>query len=63
MSVDELSRDELIILKQNAIMEDNDTEGRGTFWGELADADELISDKEVKDRYSGYTFTKDDFGI
>jgi hypothetical protein len=61
MTVQELDRDQLIELKQAYITEKNDEVGEGTSWGELADADDIISDKEIFVRYDGYTFTNDDF--
>jgi hypothetical protein len=61
MTVRELDRGQLIELKQAYITEKNDEVGQGTSWGELADADDIISDKEIFDRYDGYTFSNDDF--
>jgi hypothetical protein len=61
MTVQELDREQLIELKQAYITEKNDEVGEGTSWGELADADDIISDKEIFVRYDGYTFTNDDF--
>jgi hypothetical protein len=61
MTVQELDREQLIELKQAYITEKNDEVGEGTSWGELADADDIISDKEIFARYDGYTFTNDDF--
>lgn len=61
MTVQELSRDQLIELKQAYITEKNDEVGEGTSWGELADADELISDKEIFAAYECYSFSNDDF--
>ena len=61
MTVQELDRDQLIELKQHYIDEKNQEVGQGTSWGELADADELISDKEIYAAYECYSFSNDDF--
>lgn len=61
MTVRELDRDQLIELKQHYIDEKNQEVGQGTSWGELADADELISDKEIYAAYECYDFVNDDF--
>jgi hypothetical protein len=61
MTVYELSRDQLIELKQAYITEKNDEVGEGTSWGELADADELVDDKEIFAAYECYDFVNDDF--
>lgn len=61
MTVYELSRDQLIELKQNYIDEKNTEAGQGTSWYELAEADTLVSDKEVYAAYECYDFGNDDF--
>ena len=61
MTVHELDHDQLIELKQAYITEKNDEVGQGTSWGELADVDELISDKEIFVAYECYSFSNDDF--
>lgn len=61
MTVQELDRDQLIELKQMYLTEIGEEEGDGTSWGEYADADDIISDKEIFERYDGYTFSNDDF--
>ncbi len=70
MDVHDLSRDQLIELKQNYMVELADN---GEFaevmgvdydhpsYGDIADADELISDEDIFRHYDGYTFTEDDF--
>ncbi len=62
MDVTELSRDQLVELKGKHL-DDRlyETEGRGASYGELADADEIISDEEIFEVYSGYDFSDDDF--
>lgn len=61
MTVQELNRDQLIQLKQQMLMERMDAEGDSPSWGELADADSLISDEDVQSQFSGTIFTPDDF--
>ena len=65
MNVTELSREQLIELKQTYLMELEDCGEHenviGTSWNELANADELIPDDIVFDKYTGIIFTDDDF--
>lgn len=61
MTVYDLNRDQLIELKQHMITEENDRRGEGTSYGELADADNIISDQEVFAEYGGTVFSPDDF--
>lgn len=57
MNVKELNRDQLIILKQNYLCNTQDK----TYWSDLADADELVPDKIIFERYDGYDFVPEDF--
>ena len=59
MEVTELSRDQLTELKGNYL--DERMDGSAS-WGEIADADEIISDAEIFEAYAGYEFGNDDFG-
>lgn len=61
MDVKELSRDQLIELKQNFICEENEAAGRGTYWGELVCADDLVADETIFAYCEGTVFTDDDF--
>ena len=61
MSVQELSRDQLTCLKQAYLTEMLDAQGGSPSWGELAEADSIISDTEVFNEYDGVDFTPDDF--
>lgn len=61
MTFDELSKEQLVELKQRILVERNDQRGEGTSYGELADADELVSDEDLKDWYGGTVFSPDDF--
>ena len=57
MTVKELNRDQMVQLKQDYLVEI-----RGDVsYGELADADELVTDAQVFDRYAGVDFVPDDF--
>ena len=57
MNVYELTRDQLIELKQHMLCECRDD----VSYGELCEADDLISDAEVFKEYEGTSFTTDDF--
>lgn len=57
MRIGELSRNQLIELKQAYLCEMYDH----VYWEQLARADELVSDEEVIAAYGGITFTSDDF--
>ena len=62
MSVYELSRDQITELKQtyltNHLLE---VEDRQPSWGELANADEIVSDAMVFETYDGVNFCDYDF--
>ena len=62
MNVTELSRDELIELKEYYMYELAD-EGEIDWhsWGEIAAADEIIPDETVFEHYAAICFTEDDF--
>lgn len=57
MNVAELSRNQLIELKQAYLTENQDT----VYMSELAFADELVSDETIFEEYAGYEFSEDDF--
>lgn len=61
MKVTELNRDQLIELKQTLLTDRNNAQGEGTSYGELAEADSLISDEEVYEGYADIDFSEDDF--
>lgn len=61
MTTHDLSRDQLIELKQAFICDENDANGEPTYWSDMADADDLVSDATIHDEYAGYDFTDDDF--
>lgn len=61
MTFDELSDDQKHELKQRILTERNEQRGEGTSYGELADADTLVSDEDAKDWAEGMEFSPDDF--
>ncbi len=58
MTVYDLNRDQLIELKQRYLA---DAAGRDLSYGELADADSIVTDEEVYNYYAGTEFVVDDF--
>ena len=60
MNVRELNENQLIELKQyhlvNVVNED-----KGTFWSELGDVNETITDEEIYEHYDNTCFTEEDF--
>ena len=62
MTLAELNEDQRIKLKQWILVDRNEAAGEGTSYGELADADELVSDEDLEARYGGTEFSPDDFG-
>ena len=61
MTFDELNDEQKLELKQRILTERNEQRGEGTSYGELADADDLVSDEDLKDWYGGTEFSLDDF--
>lgn len=61
MTVQELNRDQLAQLKQDMLIERMDAEDDWPSWGEMADADSLISDEDVQREFAGTVFTTGDF--
>ena len=62
LTVYELTRDQIQDLKAaylDRLLQE--TENRGASYGELADADEIITDNEIFSEYAGTTFSPDDF--
>ena len=56
MKLKDLTDEERLELKQNYLTRDNDVS-----YGELADADRLVTDEELEAEYGSTEFTKDDF--
>lgn len=61
MTVNELNRDQICQLKQQMLVERMDSQGESPSWGELADADILISDAEVMAEFCSVEFVNEDF--
>jgi len=61
MTYDELNDDQKVELKQRILTERNEQRGEGTSYGELADADDLVSDEDARDWAEGMEFSEDDF--
>ena len=57
MSVKDLTREQLIELKQRYYIERNEN----VSYGELADIDNLVSDDEIFEEYGDITFVAEDF--
>ncbi len=57
MTVKELNRDQLVSLKQKWLSESEES----VSWGELAEADAIVSDEEVFSRYGDTDFCEEDF--
>ena len=57
MSIKELTREQLIELKQKYYTERNEN----VSYGELADIDNLVSDNEIFEEYGDITFVEEDF--
>ena len=56
MTVYDLNRDQLIELKQSILCDHGSPS-----YGELADADEIVSDDAVFSEFNNYDFSTDDF--
>lgn len=61
MTFDELNDDQKVEFKQRILTERNEQRGEGTSYGELADADDLVSDEDARDWAEGMEFSEDDF--
>ena len=59
--VTELSEEQLEELKTNMLFESFNERGEEPSYGDIADVDDYISDKEVFDEYGAFEFTDDDF--
>lgn len=61
MKVTELTREQLIQLKQRYLTDWYDDLGQSPSYSELADADALVSDETVFDYFEGINFVEEDF--
>lgn len=58
MGLDELSRDQIVQLKQSMLEE---VLGEEPSWYDLAMADDIVSDKKLEEEYGGTHFVEGDF--
>lgn len=58
MGLDELSRDQIVQLKQSMLEE---VLGEEPSWYDLAMADDIVSDEKLEEEYSGTHFVEGDF--
>lgn len=61
MKLKELNESQKLELKHQILISRNEQRGEGTSFGELAMADELVSDEELADKYGGTEFVPEDF--
>ena len=62
LTVSELTNEQMLELKQNYLCQHLlEVEDRTPSYGELADADEIVSDHLIYDAYGGTLFVPDDF--
>lgn len=61
MRLCDLTDEQRLELKQRILTERNETRGEGISYGELAGADDLVSDEDLGDWFGGTEFTSDDF--
>lgn len=61
MKISELSEEQKLQLKQRILTERNYQRGEDTSYGELADADDLVSDDDLEDWYGDVDFVPEDF--
>lgn len=58
MGLDELSRDQIVQLKQSMLEE---VLGEEPSWYDLAMADDIVSDEKLEEEYGGTHFAEGDF--
>lgn len=61
MTVRELTRDQLVQVKQHYLTMKKDEIGEGVSYAELADVDSLVSDDEIFEAFSDTAFSEGDF--
>lgn len=60
-TVYDLTPAQLAELKQTYAVQLAETEGEEIFWGDLADAENIIPDAVIFEHYDGIIFSDDDF--
>lgn len=58
MGLDELSRDQIVQLKQSML---DEVLGEEPSWYDLAMADDIVSDEKLEEEYGGTHFVEGDF--
>jgi len=61
MTLKELNSDQRLQLKQDILTRRMDEKGESPSYGELADADRLITDEELEAEFGNTEFVPDDF--
>ena len=61
MKLKGLTDDQRLYLKQDILSKRMDEKGESPSYGELADADHLVSDQELEDAYGETEFVPEDF--
>lgn len=61
MRFSDLTKDQRLEFKQRILIERNEVRGEGTSYGEVADADRLVSDEDAESHAEGVEFSPDDF--
>lgn len=61
MSVKELNRSQLIQLKVDILFRQFEEQDKTPSWGDIADADILVSDEAVFKEFAGTEFSEGDF--
>ena len=61
MKLKELNGEQRLQLKQDILTRRMDEKGESPSWGELADADRLVTDEELEVEFGNTEFVPDDF--
>ena len=61
MKLKDLNEEQMLLLKQDLLSRRMDEKGESPSYGELADADRLISDEELEAEFGDTEFVPDDF--
>ena len=61
MKLKELNGEQRLQLKQDILTRRMDEKGESPSWGELADADRLVTDEELEAEFGDTEFVPDDF--
>ena len=61
MTINELSEEQKLQLKQDIVFRRCQDEDRFPYWSELADADESVSDGDLEEAFEDVDFVPEDF--